>query len=168
MQNTLTKNRGQASIAVVVAVFSACVVLADNLSQPTVQPEQEGKADMGSSKPLPASSPRFDPASEFRRAFKAAATATERRDLVMKACDDRLISSRMTLDNLKNLFGDSPMLIVYPVDKETGKQSALLCFTPPKPAPTPPYLQEPNHDWYMCFFFTHNEMAIYYLTNYGK
>ena len=125
---------------------------------------------MGSSKTLPASGPRLDPASEFRRAFKAAATATDRRDLVMKACDDRLISSRMNLDGLKKLFGDSPMFIVYPADKATGKQSAILYFTPPQPVPAElATIQLTQHGWYMWFFFEDpNTLRSYYLTNYGK
>ena len=169
MEYAFTRNNTVA----VVAICGVLVVLADNPSQQPVQPNQKGKTDMGSSTTTPASGPRLDPASEFRRAFKAAATATERRDLVMKACDDRLISSRMTLDGLKNLFGDWPMFVVYPADKETGKQSALLTFTPPKPAPTEPVTaapdQTPQHGWYMWFFFENpNTLRSYYLTNYGK
>ena len=173
MKYAFTRNNMVADVVAVVAICGTLFVLADNPSQQPVQPNQKGKADMGSSTTISASGPRFDPASEFRRAFKAAATATERRDLVMKACDDRLISSRMNLDNLKNLFGDWPMLIVYPADKATGKQSAILYFTPPKPAPTEHVTaapdQTPHHDWYMWFFFENpNTLRSYYLTNYGK
>ena len=91
----------------------------------------------------------------------------------MKACDDEVIRARMSLDDLKKLFGDSPMFIVYPVNKKTGKQSAFLSFVAPQPATTGPIVQlvpdqEPRHGWYMWFNFEHDDLRLYYLTNYNK
>jgi hypothetical protein len=174
MEYAFTRNIMVAAVAVAMAIGGVLVAFADDRSKGPVDPNQgvKGKADMGAPTTMPADGPILEPAKEFHRAFKSAATATERRGLVMKACDSGVIHSRMGLDDLKKLFGDSPMFIVYPVDKETGKQSALLYFSPPQPPPSGPVTAMPDQTaerpWYMWFFLEHDDLRLYYLTNYGK
>lgn len=172
MEGAFTKNRILAGIVAAVAICGAMIALAADPAKQPVEPNQceKGRGGEGSSTTMPASAPLLDPVSEFRRAFKSAATGPQRRDLVMKACDDRVISSRMNLDDVKKLFGDSPMFTLYPIDKETGTQSALLGFTPPPPASTQPggIIQRAEYTWYMWFRFDRSGLTLYYLTNYGK
>jgi hypothetical protein len=162
MEYAFARNSIVAAVVVAVAIGGVVVALAADRSTGPVDINQgvKGKADTTTP----------DPASEFRRDFKAAATATKRRDLVMKACEDGLIRSRMGLEDLKKLFGDSPMFTVYPLDKKTGNQSALLEFAPLDPLPPAGggIIAHPRyHGWFMRFFFEHDDLKLYYLT-YGK
>ena len=159
--------------SIVAAVVAVLAIGGIDPSKGPVAPVQSfpGKVDMSLRETMPG-----DSASEFRRAFKAATTAPDRRILVMKACEDELIHSHMSLDDLKKLFGDWPSFTVFPRDKETGKQSALLHFSLPAP---PPPAGEPilqirrdkgwDKGWYMEFFFEPgDDLRLYYLTNCGK
>jgi hypothetical protein len=78
-RGAIMRNSILPTIVAAVAISGVVVALAADRSTGPVDINQgvKGKADTTSP----------DPASEFRPAFKAAATATKRRDLVMKACD---------------------------------------------------------------------------------
>jgi hypothetical protein len=124
---------------------------------------------MGSSTVSPASGSLSDRIREFRRSFKSASTPAERRSLLMKACDDRLISEYMSVEEMEKILGDIAMFEVFPLDKATGKQSAILRFTAPplvKPNIEDVAYDAEGRNWYMCFFFEGNRLTIYYLTNF--
>ena|SRR5690242_2489637 len=103
--------------------------------------------------------------SEFNRSYKVS-SPTARRDLVIKAIDEGVITRGLGISDMKGMFGDT--LILFRKESATGITKAVVFFEPAKPPPKP-LMSAAQSGWYLDLAFgSDNRLSHYSLSNVHK